>query len=309
MTFELKCYGPIEGKTVVVTGGTNGIGHEAARVLSAAGAQVVLLSRNAERTGAAANRLGVLTGVPVQTAVADFSDLAQVRRAVADDLLDRFERIDVLINNAGAIYPSRQVTADGFEMTWQVDYVAPFLLTNLLAPALKNAAPSRVITVSSDAHLAAWRGLDFDDLVGERSWSSFGSYSAAKLANIMFAVELSRRWAPLGVTSNAMHPGVVRTGFGRSGDWSERGLWSLTNLWALTPEQGADTMVYLASSPEVEGVSGRYFYKCSPKQPSRRARDVAAQTRLWRETAESLGLARGLALCTPGPARAASRRL
>ena len=182
------------------------------------------------------------------------------------------------------------MTGDGFEMTWQVDYLAPFLLTNLLAPALQGGAPARVITVSSDAHLAAWRGLNFDDLNGEHSWSSFGAYSAAKLANIMFAAELSRRWGELGVTSNAMHPGVVRTGFGRAGDFNERGLWSLTNLWSLTPEQGADTMVYLASSPEVEGVTGQYFYKRSPKQPSKPARDVSAQERLWRETAETLGL-------------------
>jgi NAD(P)-dependent dehydrogenase (short-subunit alcohol dehydrogenase family) len=289
MTFELKSYGPMDGRTVVVTGGTNGIGHEAARVLSASGANVVIVSRNAERTEAAADLIGTLTGVPVQTAVADFSDLAQVR-AVAANLLERFEHIDVLINNAGAIYPARQVTTDGFEMTWQVDHLSPFLFTNLLAPALQGAAPTRVITLSSDAHLAAWRGLNFDDLNGEHSWSSFGAYAAAKLANIMFAAELSRRWGKLGVTSNAMHPGVVHTGFGRSGDWNERGLWSLTNLWSLTPEQGADTIVYLASSPEVEGVTGQYFYKRSPKQPSKWARDVSAQERLWRVTAETLGL-------------------
>ncbi len=289
MKSELKAYGPVEGRTIVVTGGTNGIGHEAVRALSAAGATVVIVSRSAERTRAAAELVTVLTGVRVETAVADFADLAQVR-AVATELLERFGRIDVLANNAGAIYPSRQVTVDGYEMTWQVDYLAPFLLTNLLKPALVAAAPSRVISVSSDAHQGAWRGLNFDDLNGENSWSSFSAYSKAKLANIMFAAELARRWAPLGVMSNSMHPGIVRTGFGRSGDWNERGLWSLTNLWALTPEQGADTLVYLASSPEVEGVTGQYFYKCSPKQPSRPARDVATQERLWRVTAELLGL-------------------
>jgi retinol dehydrogenase-12 len=289
MNPELKAYGPVEGRTIVVTGGTNGIGQEAVRALSAAGAKLVIVSRSAERTKAAAELISVLTGVPVEIAVADFADLGQVR-AVAAELLGRFDHIDVLANNAGAIYPSRQVTVDGFEMTWQVDYLAPFLLTNLLKPALVAAAPSRVISVSSDAHRGAWRGLNFDDLNGERSWSSFGAYAAAKLGNIMFASELARRWAPLDVMSNSMHPGIVRSGFGRSGDWNERGLWSLTNMWALTPEQGADTLVYLASSPEVDGVSGQYFYKRAPKQPTRPARDVAAQERLWRETAELLGL-------------------
>ena len=289
MTFELKAYGPMDGRTVVITGATNGIGYEAARALSAAGAEVVLVSRSAERTAAAAELISALAGMPAHAAVADFSELAQVR-AVAAELLERFPRIDVLANNAGAIYPARQVTTDGFEMTWQVDYLAPFLLTNLLEPALTAASPSRVISVSSDAHQGAWRGLEFDDLNGERSWSSFGAYSAAKLANIMFAAELARRWATLGVTCNSMHPGLVRTGFGRSGDWNERSLWTLTSLWSLTPERGADTLVYLASSPKVEGVSGEYFYKRSPKRPSGPARDVGAQQRLWRETATVLGL-------------------
>jgi NAD(P)-dependent dehydrogenase (short-subunit alcohol dehydrogenase family) len=289
VTFELKAYGPMESRTVVVTGGTNGIGYEAARALSAGGASVVIVGRSVERTQAAAELIGVLTGNPVQTAVADFSDLSQVR-ALGADLLERFDRIDVLANNAGGIFPARQVTVDGFEMSWQVDYLAPFLLTWLLKPALAAAAPSRVIALSSGAHQGAWRGLKFDDLNGEKSWSSFGSYAAAKLADILFAAELARRWKPLGVTSNSMHPGIVRTGFGRSGDWSEHGLWSVTNLWALTPEQGADTLVYLASSPEVEGVTGEYFYKRRPKRPSEPARDVEAQERLWRETVQTLGL-------------------
>jgi NAD(P)-dependent dehydrogenase (short-subunit alcohol dehydrogenase family) len=287
--FELKAYGAMVGRTVVITGGTNGIGYEAARALSAAGANVVLVSRNAEKTAAAADLLGVLTGVPAHAAVADFSDLGQVRE-VAADLLSRFGHIDVLMNNAGAIYPAKQLTQDGFEMTWQVNYLAPFLLTNLLKPALIGAPHPRVICVSSDAHQAAWRGLRFDDLNGERSWSSFGAYAAAKLADIMFAAELARRWAPLGITSNSVHPGIVRTGFGRSGDWNERGLWTLTNRWALTPEEGADTLVYLASSPEVEGISGEYFYRRAPKRPNGPARDVEAQQRLWRETALTLGM-------------------
>jgi NAD(P)-dependent dehydrogenase (short-subunit alcohol dehydrogenase family) len=289
VTFELAAYGPMDGRTVVVTGGTSGIGYETARALSAAGAQVVIVSRNRQRTLAAAERIASLTGRVVQVAFADFSELGQVR-GVAAELLDRFGRIDVLVNNAGAIYPAHQSTVDGFELTWQVDYLAPFLLTNLLAPALAAGAPSRVITVSSDAHLAMWRGLDVADPNRERTWSSFGAYSAAKLANIMFAAELARRWAPLGITSNAVHPGIVRTGFGRGGDLNERGLWTVTSLWSLSPQQGADTLTYLASSPQVEGTTGQYFYKRAAKRPSRVARDVAAQGRLWDKTAEALGL-------------------
>ena len=287
--FELAAYGPMDGRVVVVTGATSGIGYQTARALSAAGAEVVIVSRNKERTIVAAETITSLTGRATQVAFADFGELGQVRE-VAAELLDRFPRIDVLVNNAGAIFPARQVTADGFELTWQVDYLAPFLLTNLLAPALAAGARSRVVTVSSDAHLARWRGLDFADLNHERAWSSFGAYSASKLANVMFAAELARRWDGLGVTSNAAHPGLVRTGFGRSGDPNERRLWTITSLWSLSPEQGADTVTYLASAPQVEGVTGRYFYKRKPKRPSRAARDAASQRQLWEVTTEALGL-------------------
>jgi retinol dehydrogenase 14 len=273
---------------VVITGGTRGIGLEAARALSTAGAELVIVSRDPKRTAETAKTISAETGNPVHAVIADFAELAQVRRA-AEEILSAYGSIDVLVNNAGAIYPARQTTVDGFEMTWQVDYLGPFLFTWLLKPALLGGDRPRVISVSSDAHQGAWRGLNFEDLNGARSWSSFGAYSAAKLANIMFSAELARRWGP-GITSNAMHPGRVQTGFGRSDDWHKRRNWSFTSRWSLTPAEGADTLVYLASSPEAEGVTGKYFYKRAPKKPSRPARDERSQLRLWLETIDLLGL-------------------
>jgi len=285
-SFELKAYGPMNGQRVVITGATSGIGFEAARALSVAGAEVVIVSRSARRTAEAAETISAESGHQVETCVADFSSLDQVR-AAGRELCERFEHIDLLVNNAGAIYPERETTVDGFEMTWQVDHLAPFLLTHLLHPPLSAAAHAHVITVSSDAHLAAWRGLSFNDLNAERSWSSFGAYAAAKLANIMFSAELARRWGP-SIRANAMHPGLVRTGFGRGHDWHSRRDWSFTDVWSLTAAQGADTLVYLASSPETKSATGEYYYKQHPKRPSRAARDLSSQQRLWEMSTSAL---------------------
>lgn len=279
----------MSGRTVLVTGASGGIGYAGALGLAAQGAEIIAVSRDAERTVSAARRISEETGAPVHPVVADFADLSQVRAACAD-IAERWPRIDVLVNNAGAIYPKRVATVDGHELTWQVDYLAGFLLTAMLAGPLVAAAPSRVVTVSSDAHLAAWNGLDFRDLDCDRGWGSFRAYAASKLANIMFSAELARRWASRGVTSNAMHPGVVRTGFGRS-DWDRTSFWSVLNRFYLSPEEGADTLVYLCSSPEVEGASGLYYYKRSPKRPSSAARDRDTQRRLWEYSVDTLGLA------------------
>lgn len=279
----------MNGRSVLVTGATNGIGYEAARALSAAGAEVIALSRNPGRTHAAAHRIAEETGRTVHPIVADFSDFEQVRGA-ARELLGRFDRIDVLVNNAGGIYPERELTTDGHEMTWQVDYLSHYLLTRMLEPALTAAESARVITVSSNAHLAAWRGLDFEDLDHEHSWSSFGAYAEAKLADIMFAFELARRWRARGVASNAVHPGLVRTGFGRTGDWGERGIWRLLGRLSLSAQEGADTLVYLASSPEAGDITGEYFRKRKPRRASPRARNTETQRRLWLRTAEEFGM-------------------
>lgn len=287
---ELTAAGPMLDRVVVVTGASRGIGYSAARALARAGARVVALSRDAERTKAAADRIERATGSQVDVVVADFSEFEQVRRAAAD-ILSRYERIDVLVNNAGAIYERRTLTVDGFETTLQVDHMAPFLLTRLLQPGLAVGAPSRVVTVSSDAHLFAYRGFDFDDPGLENGWGPLRAYAQAKLANIMFATELARRWAPLSVTSNSVHPGTVRTGFAET-DWSHTPAWRRLALvgMALSADEGADTVVYLASSPDVEGATGLYYHKRRPKLPSHWARDAETQRRLWDWTSEAVGL-------------------
>ncbi|MBI5231408.1 MAG: SDR family NAD(P)-dependent oxidoreductase [Coriobacteriales bacterium] len=277
------------GRVVLVTGASRGIGFAAAKKLAQAGAEVIVLSRDPARTHAACEAITSATGAEVHGLVADFSQVDQVRAAAAE-ALRRWPRIDVLVNNAGAIYPKRIITADGFELTMQVNFIAAFLLTMLLSPALVDAAPSRVIAVSSDAHRTAWRGIDLDDPTFQHGWGSYRAYAASKLADIMFASELARRWAARGVTSTSMTPGIVRSGFGRT-DWDRPWPYITLDRFFRTPEDGADTIVYLASSPEVEGASGLYFKARVPRSPAAAARDRAAQRRLWEWTADVLDLA------------------
>ncbi len=278
------------GRTVLVTGASGGIGFEAARALAKAGGTVGMTARDPGRGAAARDAIRDAAGHDrVELYLADFEDLDAVRR-LAEDVRANHECIDVLVNNAGAIFSIRGVTPQGFELTWQVDHLAAFLLTNLLGDLLAAAAPSRVITVSSDAHLRAVRGIDFEDPGLERGWSPFKAYSQAKLANIMFAYELARRWETLGVLSNAVHPGPVRSGFGTQ-DWGWYGrLWSLGRRFMLTPEEGADSIVWLASSRDVEGHTCEYFFKRKAKQSSSASYDRDKQRRLWELSARQTGL-------------------
>ena len=203
---------------------------------------------------------------------------------MAAAFLERFDRLDVLINNAGiAGWGSRMVTEDGLELTFAVNHLAPFLLTDLLLDRLKASAPARVITVSSVAHRNC--ALNFDDLQGERRYSGFGAYSRSKLANILFTRELSRRLEGSGVTANCLHPGVVATGIFRNLPGWMRAI--LISPLVLSPEKGADTMLYLATASEVAEVSGRYFVRCKTVRSSRASRDAAAARRLW-EASEGL---------------------
>jgi NAD(P)-dependent dehydrogenase (short-subunit alcohol dehydrogenase family) len=270
------------GKRVLITGASSGIGLAAATGLARMGAEVLMHVRD-EGRGEAARRLIVDTTGNERTALllADFADLDAVRR-MAEECLQRYDRIDVLVANAGAIYPERRVTAQGNELTFQVNHVAHFLLCNELEPLLAAAAPSRVISVSSDAHWAAWRGLRLSDLDFERGWSPFAAYAHSKLANIMFCYEHARRLSGTGITSTVMHPGIVHSGFGAAGYGAFGSLiHRLSPLIAATPEEGADTIVWLASSAEVEGVSGEYHYHRRPRRSSPASRDVAAQKGLW----------------------------
>lgn len=263
----------MEGKRVVVTGATKGIGEVTARELSRLGAEVSIVVRDEARGRALAAELG-----GADLFVGDLSSVAEVKRLAAE-ILARNERIDVLVNNAGALLMDRRITKEGHEATFATNHLAYFVLTNALRPALEKAPAARVINVSSEAHR---RGtMRWDDLMGERDWSGFFAYSASKLANILFTQELARRLAGTNVTTNALHPGVVATGFARN----NRGLvglaWSLMAPFLISPEKGAKTTLFLATDESAGAVTGRYFDKCREKKPSREARDAGAAKRLW----------------------------
>lgn len=274
--------------TIIITGATNGIGQVAATELARMGARVVLVGRDAQKSAAVAQAITAQTGNPaVDVLLADLSSQAEVRR-LAGEILARYPRIDVLLNNAGAVFGSRQLTVDGIERTFALNHLAYFQLTNLLLERIKASAPARIVNVSSAAHSGAT--LDFDDLQGQRRYSAFGAYSKSKLANLLFTYELARRLAGSGVTVNAVHPGPVATGFGRNNG----GLWGVVfRLIAplmRTPAQGAATSIYVASSPELAGVSGKYFSDSKAVESSRASHAAAAAARLWQVSAEMTGL-------------------
>src|SRR5258707_533429 len=277
----------MNGKVCVVTGATSGIGRAAATALARLGAEVVLVGRDRGRAEAAAAEIGSASTSPPKVEVADLAAMEQVRGLAGR--LAALERIDVLINNAGLVLGERRVTPDGFEHVFAVNHLAPFLLTNLLLPELTASVPARVITVTSDAHSAARLDLDNPNL--EHGWDSWRSYANSKLANILFTRELARRLDGTGVTANCAHPGVVRTGFGREGRPLLRLGATPAPPFLLSPERGADTIVYLASSPDVAGETGGYYIKRRRREPSAAARDDAAARKLWEISEKMTGLA------------------
>ncbi len=277
------------GKSVLVTGGTGGIGKATATGLAALGARVGITGRDRARTEAAAAGIRATPGSPaVDVFAADMSVQAGVRR-LADQVLDTYPRLDVLVNNAGGFWAHRHVTADGLEHTFALNHLAPFLLTSLLLDRLAASAPARIVTVSSAAHA---RGrLDFDDLQGERNYSGQRAYSQSKLANVMFTYELARRLDGTGVTATVLHPGVVRTGFGTEDQAAYLAVMiGVARLFMKTPAQGAGTPIYLASSPQVEGITGRYYVNRKPKTSSKYSYDTTAAARLWQASADLAGM-------------------
>ena len=271
----------MDGKTVIITGGNSGIGKAAATELARAGARVVITARSLERGTAAVAAIRAASGSSdVELSVFDLGDLSSVRSGAAD-LLARCPSIDVLCNNAGLILTTRTLSADGYEATFAINHLGPFLLTDLLLARLVESAPARVVNVASTAHRFARRGMVFDDLMAEQSYKQMEVYGRSKLANILFTSELAERLAGTGVTANSLHPGSVATGYARDGDTTGILAWGI-KVYAplsLTPEQGARTTVYLCSSPDVAGVTGRYFAKCKEKTPAANARDEAAAAR------------------------------
>jgi NAD(P)-dependent dehydrogenase (short-subunit alcohol dehydrogenase family) len=281
------------GKLVLITGGNTGIGKETAVALAGMGAHVVFTARDAQKGQDALAEIATRSGRDdVEVMALDLASLASVR-AFAAAFAEGHGELDVLVNNAGLVLGSRTETEDGYETTFQVNHLGHFLLTQLLRPQLVAGSPARVVNVSSDAHKQARRGLDFDDLQSERSYRSFPVYGKTKLANILFTRELARRWDDTGVTTNALHPGFVASRFGRDGDtgWLGSLALPLSKPFALTPEQGAQTSVYVASAPELDGVTGGYWVKSAPASPTKAAQDDDAARRLW-EVSEQLVAAR-----------------
>jgi NAD(P)-dependent dehydrogenase (short-subunit alcohol dehydrogenase family) len=278
-------------KLILVTGSNTGIGFATALELARSGATVIASARDAEKGRRAVEEMRRRTGnEKIELLVGDLGSLAGVHR-LADDFLDRWDRLDVLINNAGLILSRRSETEDGFETTFAVNHLAPFLLTHRLLGRLKDSSPSRIVNVASRAHVRA--RLDFDDLHNRRLYRSMDVYSQSKLANILFTRELARRLEGTGVTANCLHPGVVRSDLGASGDMGGflRLGWLLVQPFFLSPEKGARTSIYLAQSPDVADVSGEYFDNCRPSKSSSRSRNLGDAERLWTVSAELCGIA------------------
>ncbi len=272
----------MQGKVVVVSGGTSGIGRVAAETLAQRGARIVLIARDkarAEETLAALRARGVAAHHSVH--YADLMQMTETRR-VGAQIAAAEPRIDVLINNAGAIFAHRRVTAEGLEATFALNHMSYFVLTEALRERLAASAPARIVNTASGAHRSGH--LDLNDLQSARSYNPFRVYGTTKLCNILYTRELARRLAGSGITANCLHPGFVATRFGDEAgglySWGVR----IAKLFALTPEQGAQTIVHLASSPEVAGMSGGYFEKCRPKTPNAEAQDDGKARRLWEES-------------------------
>ena len=276
----------IAEKVCLVTGATAGIGMVTATALATQGAEVIIAGRDQLKTESVTRQIQTETGnAAVHYLLADFSDLQQVRDLAAA-FKKRYSRLDVLVNNAGAFFNSRRETPYGVEMTLLVNHLAPFLLTNLLLDTIQGSAPVRIINVSSDAHKQG--AMNFDDLGFKQGYFGMKAYARSKLANILFTNELARRLAGSNVTVNALHPGHVATDIWKN-DFSFFGpiLKWVIGLFALTPEQGADNTIYLASSPNVAGITGKYFVKRSPVQSAAGSLDEEVARRLW-EVSENL---------------------
>jgi NAD(P)-dependent dehydrogenase (short-subunit alcohol dehydrogenase family) len=278
----------MHGKVCMVTGATSGVGLVTAQALARQGATLLVVGRNPERGAATVSRIQQETGnSAVESIIADLSAQAQVRR-LASEVQRRFARLDVLINNAGALFVRRQLSDDGVEMTFALNHLAYFLLTNLLLDHLKASPSGRIVNVSSEAHRGA--RLDFADLQGRHRYRGWRAYARSKLANILFTYELARRLEGTRVVANALHPGFVATNFGRNNRGLTAMLWRILQLAAISPEEGAQTIIHLASSAEVNGINGRYFVKKKAVRSSEVSYDRAAAERLWQASVEFTGL-------------------
>ena len=281
-------YSDMKNRVCLITGATSGIGLVTAMTLANQGAVMVTVGRNPQKGEATVASIRQKTGnSAVELMQADLSVQAEVRH-LAQEFKNRYSRLDVLINNAGAVFLRRQLSPDGIEMTFAVNHLSHFLLTNLLLDTLKAGAPARIINVSSDAHRKAQ--MRFDDLEGRRKYSGMGAYGQSKLAILLFTYELARRLEGTQVMVNAVHPGLVATNLGKNNGWAARLIVSLLKFVAISPEKGAQPIIYLASSPEVASVTGKYYegQHMVPSSPVSYGERAAA--RLWEISAKMTGL-------------------
>ncbi|XYD11125.1 SDR family oxidoreductase [Methylobacterium sp. NMS12] len=281
----------MRGAVCLVTGATGGIGYETALGLARLGARVAIVGRDPGKLQACADRIrAAVPGAAVEPHRADLSAQAEIRR-LAGTLRAAYPRLDVLVNNAGAIFDRRTLTVDGIERTWALDHLGYVLLTLELLDTLKDAAAAggkpRIVNVASAAH---YRGhIDFDDVEGARRYRAMGAYAQAKLANVLFTYALARRLRDSGITVNAVHPGVVNTGFAKNTGGLLGAAWALMRPFLITPEKGAQTSLHVASDPGLDGVTGRYFSHGRPKVSSAESRDEAVQERLWALSLRQVG--------------------
>jgi len=268
----------LDGRVALVTGATNGIGQVTAREFARMGARTLIVARDPGRGEAVAREIRDGTGATVEVLVADLSSREEVAR-VAGEARERAGRLDLLVNNAGAIFAERRTSADGVEMTLALNHLAYFLLTLELLPLLEAAPEARVVNVSSMAHERG--AIDFDDLQGERRYGMWKAYAQSKLANVLFTRELSRRLRGSRIAANALHPGAVASGFGRNHPGLFGKLVAIGAPFLASPEKGARTTLHVATAPGLRGVTGKYFSACRERTPSRAARDDATAVRLW----------------------------
>jgi retinol dehydrogenase 14 len=277
----------MHGRVCLVTGGTSGIGKATAMALAKMGATVVIVGRNPSKGRAVLAEIKKASGNPsVNLLLADLSSQQAIRQ-LAKDFQEKYQQLHVLLNCAGITVNKRQVTTDGLERTFAVNHLAYFLLTNLLLDILKTSAPSRIVNVSSAAQ--SFGHINFEDLQGEKNYNVMRAYGQSKLANALFTYELAKRLSGSGVTVNCLHPGFVASNFASdAGGWFSFGF-KIAKLFAISPEKGAATAIYLASSPEVEGISGKYFIKCKEAKSSPESYNEAIRQRLWEVSAELTG--------------------
>jgi NAD(P)-dependent dehydrogenase (short-subunit alcohol dehydrogenase family) len=280
--------GSMAGKTVLVTGATQGIGREAALAFAKMGARVGVVGRDATRAREAAEYVkAAVPGAQVDIFLADLSLMADVRK-LADEVKAIYSELHVLLNNAGAIFTDRKTTSEGLEQTFALNHMSYFLLTNLLLELLQKSAPARVVSVSSDAHQL--NSFNLADLQSEKSYGGMKAYGASKLENILFTRELARRLEGTGVTANCLHPGVIASGFGKNNGGLFGALLKVGNLFMTTPEKGARTSVYVATSEEGGKVSGAYFNNSKQAKTAKVAQDAAVAKQLWDESAKLAGI-------------------